>query len=273
MNIKYFDIHCHLDLSDFDQDREEMIVRMQKEEIAAITVGVDYKTSEAAVKLAAQYSNIYACIGAHPTDSVDENIQFKGFDEKMFDELVSHTKVVAIGECGLDYYRLPGESRKIKEQQKDLFIRQIQFAQKHTLPLMIHGRPRKGTMDAYEDIIEIISNFQFPNHKPAGDVHFFVGNIQIARRFLDLGFSLSFDGPITFSREYDEVIRYIPAAALLAETDAPFAAPAPYRGKRNEPTYVKEIVSTLAQIRGEEKEILQEQLVTTAKRVFQIKDA
>jgi TatD DNase family protein len=223
------------------------------------------------VALAEHYEHIYAVIGAHPVDSTREHTvsEVEGFDPALFESLVAHPKVVAIGECGLDYYRMDTDEKKVKEWQKEMFVRQIEFAQKHHQPLMIHGRPSKGTMDAYEDILELLGDFQFEIEYP-GNVHFFVGDTRIAQQFLDLGFTLSFDGPVTFTTDYHGVIRYIPKGRILAETDAPFAAPAPYRGKRNEPIYVKEIVSVLAAIREIDEEVFRQELLITAARVFKI---
>jgi TatD DNase family protein len=203
---------------------------------------------------------VFATVGVHPTDWEE------GFDEEEFEELISHPKVVGVGECGLDYFRIEADDKKTKDKQRDLFIRHIEFANQHEKPLMIHGRPKAGSMDAYEDIINILldSGFKINESEFLGNIHFFVGNTEIARKFLDMGFTISFDGPITFTREYDEVIKYVPLERIMAETDAPFAAPVPYRGKRNSPLYIKEIYKAIAEIRGEDPEIVRNQLTQNA---------
>jgi len=257
--LQHFDIHSHLHFSDFDEDRETIIARMKEEGIATITVGTNAKTSEEAVLLAREHAHLFATIGVHPTHDGD-------FDESVFARLADDSNVVAIGECGLDYFREQGT--EIREQQEKLFRAHIKFAKARNLPLMIHGRPSKGTMDAYEDILAVLADY--PGIR--GNVHFFAGTVDIARRFLDIGFSLSFDGPITFTDEYDDVIKMVPGDMLMAETDAPFAAPAPYRGKRNEPTYVTFVADRLAEVRGEEKEAFRSRLVQNAVRIFGLEE-
>lgn len=259
MKLTHFDIHSHLHFPDFDEDRDAIIARMKEERIATITVGTDAKTSEEAVLLAREHAHIFATIGIHPTHDGD-------FNEGVFARLADDPNVVAIGECGLDYFREQGTENR--ERQEKLFRAHIEFASARNMPLMIHGRPRKGTMDAYEDILTILEDCS----DIRGNVHFFAGTPDIAKRFLDIGFSLSFDGPITFANEYDEVIKMVPEDMLMAETDAPYAAPAPHRGKRNEPGYVTFVADRLAEIRGEEKEALRERLVQNAVRIFGLEE-
>ena len=262
--MKYIDIHCHLDFPDYDSDREEVLARMRENEVGAITIGADLESSKKAVEIAEANENIWATIGIHPEyssgfPSPDQGEGRVGFwEEKEFEKLIKSPKVVGIGECGLDYFRLKDDS--IKEKQKKLFEQQIQFAIKHNKPLMLHIR------DAYDDALDILKNY--PGVR--GNVHFFAGNISVAKKFLDLGFTMSFTGVITFTHDYDEVIKYIPQNSIMSETDAPFVAPVPYRGKRNEPLYVIEIVKKMAEIRGENIDILSEAIINNAKRVFGI---
>ncbi|MBP9771836.1 MAG: TatD family hydrolase [Candidatus Pacebacteria bacterium] len=266
MTFKHIDIHSHLNFSQFDADREEIIAKMKEEGMATITVGTDKKTSKEAVELASRNPHLFATIGIHPTHIEESEGVWEVFDEAYYESLLS-PKVVAIGECGLDYFRTPidaNEARMNANKQKELFVAQIDFALKHDLPLMIHGRPSKGTTDAYEDIIEILTT------KPGirGNIHFFVGDIPTAKKFLDLGFTLSFDGPITFVPDYDEVIKFVPEDMIMAETDSPFAAPVPHRGKRNEPLFVSHIIKRIAELRGLEEEYVSSRMLQTAKRVF-----
>ncbi len=179
--------------------------------------------------------------------------------------------MVAIGECGLDYFR--DEREETKLIQKELFLKHIQLAQHVGKPLMIHARPSKGSMDAYEDVIQQLrmTNEELRKENKQElkmNFHFFVGNIEIAKQILELGGTMSFDGPITFTNEYDEVIRSIPLECIMAETDAPFAAPIPYRGKTCEPWMVEEVVKKIAEIKNEPLEKVRVQILENAKRVF-----
>jgi TatD DNase family protein len=257
ITMNYIDIHCHLDFPDYDADRQEVLAWMKKGGMGAITIGADLESSKRAVEIAEANENVWACIGAHPEGT---NL----FDEKEFEELVKSPKVVGIGECGLDYFRLnPAFAKATADKQKKLFEYQIQFALKYNKPLMLHIR------DAYNDALDILKNY--PDAR--GNVHFFAGDTAIAQKFLDLGFTMSFTGVITFTHDYDEVIKYIPQNYIMSETDAPFVAPMPYRGKRNEPVYVIEVVKKMAEVRGEVEEILKKALIENAERLFDLKIA
>lgn len=254
---KYFDIHSHLNFHQYDADREEVIKRLEETDTATIVVGTDYESSKWAVDLADKNDRIYACIGIHPVD------QTKDSDISLFSDLVKNPNVVAIGECGLDFFHQDKE--KDFERQKKLFIEQIEFALEHDKPIMIHSR------DAYEDLLEILEPIkQIHAEKLRGDVHFFAGSVEVAKRFINIGFTLSFTGVITFTRDYDEVIKSIPLEWIMSETDAPYVAPAPYRGKRNEPSYVQEVVKKIAEIRGEDLETVQKTLISNVYRMFRI---
>ena len=253
----YIDIHSQLQFSQFDADRDAVIARMRETDVWTITVGTSPAMSEEAVALAEQHDGFFATVGTHPTDWQ------AGFDTKLFKRLVENKKVVAVGECGLDYFR--DASTETKREQKKLFEQHIELACKQNLPLMLHCRPSKGTMDAYHDALDMLESC---GRSVRANAHFFVGDIPVAKRFLALGMTMSFDGPITFTHDYDEVIQYLPQDMLHAETDAPFAAPAPYRGKRSEPVHVIEIVQALARIRGENDEQLRLQLIQNAQKTF-----
>ncbi|PIR39982.1 MAG: hypothetical protein COV33_02275 [Candidatus Zambryskibacteria bacterium CG10_big_fil_rev_8_21_14_0_10_34_34] len=294
--MRYIDIHCHLDSLDYDSDREEVLARMGEREIGAITIGADLESSKKAVDIAEQNENVWACIGVHPNHLIEkpDNIQksqgeplgvfFQGFplefsslnirevetnspgelfDKEKFSKLVKNPKVVGIGECGLDYFRIKNESEK--EKQKKLFQDQIEFAIKHNKLLMLHIR------NAYDDSLDILGSYKKTyGEKLKGNVHFFAGDVSVAKKFLDIGFSMSFTGVITFTHDYDEVIKFIPQDSIMTETDAPWVAPIPFRGKRNEPSYVIEVIKKLAEIRGENVEVLNNQILENAKRVFGI---
>lgn len=259
--MKYIDIHCHLDSKDFDADREAVLARLKETGGGAITIGATLAESKKAVEIAEQNENIWATIGVHPDNApFAPPLNLRGGWGEL-EQLIKSPKVVGIGECGLDYFRLQDES--VKTLQKDLFEPQIQFATKHDKPLMLHVR------EAYTHALEILSSYKKEfGERLRGNVHFFAGDTVIAKRFLDLGFTLSFTGVITFARDYDEVIKYIPQNSLMSETDAPWVAPVPFRGKRNEPAYVWEVTKKMAEIRGENLDILNEAILANAKRVF-----
>ena len=257
---RYIDVHSHVGMDLFGDDSGEVLLAMEESGIATIVVGVDSVTSEQAVALAQKHNNVFATVGCHPEDGKAEN-----FDEEYYTRLVKNSKVVAVGECGLDYYRLIAEEADTrKEQQKQLFAKQIEFALAHDKPLMLHGRPSKGTMDAYEDMLTLLRSYEGLR----GNVHFFVGTPAIAEQFFALNFTVSFTGVGTFSGDYDAVVRAAPQGMIHAETDSPYATPMPHRGKRNDPRFLPLIVARLAEIRGEPQEELRQALLSNAKRVF-----
>jgi TatD DNase family protein len=236
---------------------------MLENDIGALVVGVDKASSESAIALAQNHENIFASVGLHPNDVLLEEFNF---DE--FSELCSNSKVRAIGECGLDYYR-PEDLDKIVAKQKEVFEQHIELAVKYDLPLMIHSRPSKGTQDAYLDTIDMLdSKKREYGDKLRGDMHFFVGGVDEARSFMELDFSLSYTAVITFSHDYDEVIRSVPLTSLLSETDSPFVAPAPNRGKRNEPTAVQKVIESMALIRNEDIEKVRAQILANSAKKF-----
>jgi len=264
MKFTYFDIHSHLNDPRFDADIDATLLRMREAGVASIVVGTDRVMSERAVALAEKHQDIWATIGVHPTDNHTEV-----FDESHYRKLAEHPKVVAIGECGLDYYWpasdgwINGEANE-KKRQWELFEMQITIALQVGKPLMIHGRPTKGTMDAYEDIISILK--KHPGIR--GNVHFFVGNIAIAKQFCELGFTMSFTGVLTFSHDYDEVVGFLPLESIMSETDAPYVAPKMHRGKRNEPAFVVETIQAIKKLRKEEAELVERTLRENAHRIF-----
>ncbi|MCI5108635.1 MAG: TatD family hydrolase [Candidatus Pacebacteria bacterium] len=251
---EYIDCHAHINFPDYDSDRSEVIERTLSQNTWMVNVGTSNKTSKEVVDLANKYSNgVYAIVGSHPTE--------EGFNKSEIMELAKDPKVVAIGETGLDYFR-DGSL----EAQRDIFESQIEIANEIGKPLMLHIRGSSGSMDAYEDTICILKE----KAKVSGNAHFFAGTVDVAKKFLEIGFSISFTGVITFTKDYDEVIKYVPVESILSETDCPFVAPNPFRGKRNEPLYVKEVVSRLAEIKGLELEEVQTILVENALRLFSI---
>lgn len=262
MDARYIDAHCHLQFEQYDEDREEIIEQMEERGVAAIVVGCDLESSKKAVELAREYEHLYAAVGVHPTDTSER------FDTDDLLALAKHPKVVAIGECGLDYFRPTLVDEGEKARQKDAFSRQIILAAERGLPLIIHARPSKGTMDAYHDVLELLTEAKSMYPSVHGDVHFFVGGVAEAEAFVALGFTVSFTAVITFARDYDEVIRAAPLESILAETDSPYVAPLARRGKRNDPLAVIDVAAKIAEIRGEGPETIRQALVANTKRVF-----
>ncbi len=260
---KYFDIHSHINLDPLLADKDEVIKRLKENDISTITIGTDFEMSLRSIALAKEYENLYAGVGLHPNDNIDEE-----FNYEKYKELAQNEKVVCIGETGLDYFRNEGEDFKIR--QKEIFNRHIELAIQLDKPLMIHARPSKRTMDAYEDALDILEIYKKENPKIHANFHFFVGDIKIAKRIVENNWTVSFDGPITFARDYDEVIKCLPIENIMCETDAPFAAPIPHRGKTCEPYMVIEIYKKIAEIKGLDLEFTISQIRKNVKRVFKI---
>ncbi len=249
---KYFDIHSHLNLKDYDTDLDEVIARLKESETHTIVIGTDLENSKRAVELAEKHEGIYAAIGVHPVDDPS-----RSFEVDKFESLMKSPKVVAIGECGLDFYH--AEKSQDYERQKQLFLAHIAFAIKHNKPLMIHAR------SAYDELLEILEPLHAKHGAGLrGNIHFFAGNWGIAERLYAIGFTTSFTGVLTYTADYDEVVQKAPLNMLMSETDAPFATPVPYRGKRNEPSYVSEVVKRIAEIRGQDLAVVQKALVENA---------
>jgi TatD DNase family protein len=263
--MKYFDAHSHIQFPPYDEDRDALIASMKEEEIGAMVVGVDMDSSRKAVALAAAHENLFASIGLHPNDTPDEP-----FDRAGFLELLAHEKVIAIGECGLDNFR-PEDPDGEKARQRSVFESHVQLAIEAGKPLMIHARPSKGTMDAYRDLIDILASYKKEHgEKLWGDIHFFVGGVEEARELIALDFTLSYTAVLTFTHDYDDVVRFAPMTHLLSETDSPYVAPAPNRGKRNDPRAVKSVVEAIAGIRGEGLEKVRVDILQNVERVFKI---
>ena len=238
--MKFFDTHTHANFNSFKDDSQEVIERALKNNVWLVNVGSQASTSKRAVEMAQNYQEgVYAAVGLHPSHLEDES-----FDEKFYLDLAKNEKTVAIGECGLDYFRMKNEELRIKNLQKEVFIKHIELAKKVNKPLIIHCR------DSHEDLIKILnSKFSILN-SPAGVMHFFTGNYEQAKQYIDLGFYISFSGVITFASEYEELVRKLPLDKILIETDAPYATPVPYRGQRNEPSYVIETAKKIAEIKN-----------------------
>ena len=232
----FVDIHCHLSFPEFDQDRKEVIKRLTEEGVGLlIDPGVDIATSRKSIELARNVDFIYANVGLHPHEATVP------VEESVFEELLSlarSPKVVAIGEIGLDYH-YPGYNRSA---QQDAFREMLKLARLLDMPVVIHCR------DAWEDMLQILS--EESHSAMRGVMHCFSGDTIIAEACIRLGFKLSIPGTVTYKRSLlPDVIRGVSLDDLLTETDAPYLAPVPWRGKRNEPGYVRIVTETIAGIR------------------------
>jgi TatD DNase family protein len=293
--MKFFDAHTHVQFAAYDADRETVILRAKDAGVRFVNVGTQKDTSRRAVEIAEQYDGVYAAVGLHPVhtsrsfhdaDELGGDAATKGFtsrgevfDAEYYRKLASHPKTVAIGECGLDYFHFSEtESRDAQmKKQKDAFLAQIDLAAEVKKPLMIHCR------EAFGDLIEILKSTDFRRSLPhaatrggnGNVIHFFTGTLVDMKELLDLGFSFTFGGAITFpprkkeaKNQYHELIRGIPIDRILSETDAPYVAPAAHRGKRNEPAFVVDVVEKLAELKNVSVDQMAAQIRENAQRIF-----
>lgn len=275
MNFKYIDVHCHPNLGELKADQQSVIEKMREEGVLSIVVGVDLESSREAAHLAAEHEHLYATVGLHPNYTQKEKL-----DISSFSELLKNPKVVGVGECGLDFFRQSAGASDApapgwKEKQWDVFKQHVELAIEHDKPLMIHCRPSQSSMDAYEEVANYLETFgQHPDvgqkGRLRGNMHFFVGNVEVAKRFWALGFTTSFTGVLTFTHDYDEVVREAPLDMILTETDAPYAAPVPHRGEVNQPMYVEFVTQKIAELKGESLETIQQAVLGNARRLFKI---
>jgi TatD DNase family protein len=255
--VQLVDSHCHLDDHRYDDDREAVIDRARQagvEYMLAIGTGDGPPDLEAAVRLADRYPFVFATVGVHPNDACKINL----YTFEKLAELLRHPKVKAIGEIGLDYHwGTP------KEAQVPVFVRQMEMAAETRMPIVIHTR------DAWRDTLDMLRTHWAPTGLGCV-MHCFTGDADAARECLDLGFHLSFGGVTTFpkSAEIREAARITPADRLLLETDCPYLAPIPYRGKRNEPAYVAYIAQAIADVRGVPVEQLAAETTANFERLF-----
>ena len=298
-----FDSHTHLNLAAFDSDRDLLLKRYLKEDIFMVNVGTCLETSQQALAISGEYSNCWASVGLHPshtlpalldpmelsskfkieksrrrqrgsgasatkTKIINQNSQFiepETFDENYL-ELLKNPKVVALGECGLDYSYLKNLSREKQEEnkirQEQEFRTQIQTAQKYHLPLILHLR------NLYQEALKILKE---ENYQGQAVFHFFTGSLEDLKLILqNPQYLIGFSGVITYNNKLDEVIKNVPLDRLLIETDAPYVAPLPYRGKRNEPGYVVEVAKKIAEIKNLPLEEIEKATLENAKKLFKI---
>lgn len=248
------DTHCHLADDAFDADREQVILSLAQNNVgAAFVVGTDLAECKKTIELAEKYENIYAILGLYP-EYAEQYDQFESFLE----DNLSNPKVVAVGEIGLDFHT-EGYKQKLQEE---VFAKQIKMAHKFGLPISIHTR------DAFDRTLKVLKdNRQYLN---GGVIHCFSGSPEIAEEFIKLGFKLGFGGVCTFknARKVVDTLKKIKPEDILLETDSPYLAPTPHRGERNEPKYTNFVLDKIAEIRLENKEILEKQILENTKNTF-----
>ena len=249
------DSHCHLDMKDFDKDRDPVIERAREDGIThMITIGIDVKSSRSALTLARQYPFISATVGCHPHDA-----DACGPDDlKILSQMAVEPEVVAWGEIGLDYFR----NYSKKENQRKIFRAQLELAKAVELPVIIHDR------DAHEEVYATLKKQGKGERK--GIIHCFSGDRALAEAFIALGYYISIPGTVTYKKaiQVKEVAASIPLNRMLVETDAPFLAPVPRRGKRNEPALVNHTAREIAKLRDIPFEVVAEQTTRNAKTIF-----
>lgn len=251
----FFDTHAHLNDERFDIDRNELISSFKENEISYVCeIGYDMESSEKAYELSQKYDFIYAAVGVHPHDTEvltdDALYELKALSKK--------DKVVALGEIGLDYYY----DNSPRDIQKKWFIKQLELSKEVKCPITVHTR------DAMEDTINILKAHGGGN----GIIHCYSGSKESAAILLNMGYYISFAGPVTFKNANSilDVIKYVPTERMLIETDSPYLAPVPYRGKRNCPIYVKEVARVIAEIKGVDLEEIARITLNNAKKVYGI---
>jgi TatD DNase family protein len=255
------DSHCHLDFPQFDKDRDEVLARAVEAGVTAIiNPGTDLASSRRAVALAEKYDNVYAAVGVHPHDASTLDPQTLA----ELRELASHPKVVAIGEIGLDYYR----DLSPRAQQRAAFDAQLALAADLDRPVIIHQR------ESAADVMAALRDWTTEGH-PSCVLHAFSGDEAMADEVVSLGFFIGVGGPLTFqnARRLPEIVPKLPLSCLVVETDAPYLAPHPHRGKRNEPAYVVLVAERLAGLRKLSLDELSRNLTDNTRRLFRLPSA
>lgn len=283
--MKLIDTHTHVNLRAYKDDAKETIQRAHDAGVVVINVGTQIDTSRQAVEMLAEFpEDVYAVVGMHPShtyeqdfhdeDEVETKTHETGFNVELYKNLADNSRVVGIGECGLDYYRLPEnqDHGEIKKLQKDAFEAQIALALQLDKALCIHCRPSDGTTDAYEDLLAIITKVKAENPQLRFEVHCFTGDLEIAQKFVDLGGYIGINGIITFDKttRSKEVVNGLPLEAIILETDAPYLSPKIYRGKRNEPAYLVEVARQIADWKNVTVEEVANVTTANAKKLFKL---
>ena len=280
----YIDTHAHINFSAFKDDADKIIRDSLAEDTGMILVGSEYKTSQRALTLANKYEKgVHVAVGLHPihleeikAKSKDQDYNFttraEEYNYDNYEKLAKFEKVVAIGEIGLDYYHinLDDDINVIKNRQRKVFNKQLMLARNLDLPAIIHCR------QAHDDVLEILREFKknnkdlIPSDKPWAVMHCFSGDENLAWQYFSLGLIISFTGLITFSKQWDDLIRKMPIEKLMIETDCPYMTPEPHRGTRNQPIYVKYVAKRIAEIKNFSLEKVANITSDNARKFFKI---
>jgi TatD DNase family protein len=276
------DTHAHINFKVFKEDGDQVIQNSLAEEIWMINVGSDYKTSKRALEYANKYEKgVYATVGLHPIHISEMNMEAEGhsfktrgedFNYDIYEKLAKFEKVVAVGEIGLDYHYLDHsmDISLVKKKQAEVFLEQLLLARRLDLPVIIHCR------QAHDDMVKILHDFRkehidlIPKDRPWGVMHCFSGDEDFAWKYFNMGLIISFTGLITFSQQWDDLIRRLPSDKFMIETDSPYMTPEPFRGKRNEPLYVKYVAKRIAEIKHLSEERVGEITTRNARGLFGI---
>ncbi len=278
----FIDTHAHVNFNVFRNDADETIRRALEEDTWMVLVGSDYKTSKRALDYANKYENgVYAGVGVHPVHLEEVEISEEGqtfttrgeeYSYEAYEKLAKFEKTVAIGEIGLDYYHIGAHSdtAKVKQRQQEIFIEQLGLARALDLPAIIHCR------QAHDDMVMLLEKFRqenrelIPKNKPWAVMHCFSGDEDLAWKYFSLGIIISFTGLVTFSGQWDDLIRKLPLDKFMVETDSPYMTPEPHRGKRNEPVLVKFVAARIAEIKGIDINKVAEVTTNTARMFFNV---
>jgi TatD DNase family protein len=288
--MKFIDTHTHINLRAFKDDAAEAIKRAHDAGVVVVNVGTQIDTSRQAVNMLEQFpENVYAVVGLHPTHTYahdyedEEEVKFKTreekFDAQMYRELIASAgknseRVVGIGECGLDYYRMP-EGRdvaEIKNLQRAAFEAQIELALELDKALCIHCRPSDATADAYEDMLEIVAKTKEQHNRLRFEIHCYTGSPEIALEFAKLGGFIGLNGIITFDKtgRSEAVVKALPLESIILETDAPYLSPKSKRGQRNESSFLPEVAARVAQWKNVTIEEVAEVTTQNARALFDL---
>lgn len=278
------DTHTHVNFQAYKDDADQVIERALAAGVWMINAGTKFETSRAAVELADQYSDgVYAAVALHPIhlfehyvdlDEEEQGFHTRGeeFDLEIFKDLATRsTKVVAIGEFGLDYYRPPASQQggsenvnpaEVKKVQQEVTLKHLELARAVDKPVMIHCR------DAYDELAVLLKEY----YDGPGEIHCFTGTLEQALKFVNMGFYIALNGIITFDKtgRSEEVVKNLPLEAIILETDAPYLAPLPFRGRRNEPSYLKHVAEKIAEWKGVDYEEVAEITTQNARKLFRI---
>ena len=275
ITTKFIDTHAHLNMHAYEKDLPELLEKIKETDVTVFNVGTNLATSKKAIEIAGQSNLCRSIVGLHPLyvfsseeTEQDNNEPGEVFDIGVYRDLSQHESVIGIGETGLDFFRLPQDESLhsvIKEKQIDSFKQHIDLAIELDLPLMIHCR------NAYRETIDILTDYQERENKTLRvNFHFFAGTKEILKEITDLGWYVSYTGVVTFAKEYEELIALTPIDRIMSETDSPYVSPVPFRGKRNKPSHVREVIKKMAEIYDKSLDEMCSVLKENTKKFYQL---